>query len=75
MISLNDIIQKINIEVMNVFVLLNEETSEIFSYLSSPVESGCDNRLYLVKWLNLIHNLLVCSFKIAKKSWHLTKLY
>ncbi|MDE6020539.1 MAG: hypothetical protein K2H01_06060, partial [Ruminococcus sp.] len=45
---------------------LDEETFEIFSYLSSPIESGCDNRPYLVKWLNFIHNLLIGSYKVTK---------
>lgn len=38
---------------------LGEETFKIFSYLSSPIERGGDNRPYLVKWLNFIHNPLI----------------
>ena len=40
---------------------LGEETFKIFSYLSSPIERGGDNRPYLVKWLNFIHNPLIFS--------------
>ena len=45
---------------------LDEETFEIFSYLSGPIERGSYNRSYLVKWLNFIHNLLISSFKVTK---------
>lgn len=45
---------------------LDEETFEIFTYLSGPIERGSYNRSYLVKWLNFIHNLLICSFKVTK---------
>lgn len=45
---------------------LDEETFEIFSYLSGPIERGSYNRSYLVKWLNFIHNLLINSFKVTK---------
>ena len=45
---------------------LDEETSEIFSYLSSPIERGCDNRPYLVKWLSFIHNSLIFTYKVTK---------
>lgn len=44
----------------------DEETFEIFSYLSGPIERGCDNRPYLVKWLNFIHNLLISNYKVTK---------
>ena len=45
---------------------LDEETFKIFSYFSSPVERGCDNRPYLVKWLKFIHNSLICNYKVTK---------
>ncbi len=45
---------------------LDEETFKIFSYFSSLVERGCDNRPYLVKWLKFIHNSLICNYKVTK---------
>ena len=45
---------------------LDEETFKIFSYLRGPIERRCDNRPYLVKWLNFIHNLLISSFKVIQ---------
>ena len=45
---------------------LDEETFKTFSYFCSPVERGCDNRLYLVKWLNFIHNSLISNSKVTK---------
>ena len=45
---------------------LDEESFEIFSYLCGLIERGCDNRPYLVKWLNFIHNLLDYNCKVTK---------
>lgn len=45
---------------------LDEETFKIFSYFSSPIERGCDNRPYLVKWLDFIHNSLIFTYKVTK---------
>ena len=45
---------------------LGEEAFEIFSYLCSAIECGCNNRTYLVKWLDYIHNLLIWNYKVTK---------
>ena len=45
---------------------LDEEAFEIFSYLCSAIECGCNNRTYLVKWLDYIHNLLIWNYKVTK---------
>ena len=45
---------------------LDEEALEIFSYFSSAIERGCDNRFYLVKRLDFIHNLLIVNYKVTK---------
>ena len=46
---------------------LDEETFKIFSYFCTPVECGSNNRSYLVKWLDFIHNSLICTYKVTKK--------
>lgn len=47
---------------------LDEETFKIFSYFCIPVECGNNNRTYLVKWLELIHHSLICTYKVTKNS-------
>ena len=43
-----------------------KKLSKFFRTFSSPVERGCDNRPYLVKWLKFIHNSLICNYKVTK---------
>lgn len=47
---------------------LHEETFKIFSYFCTPVERVSDNRTYLVKWLEFIHNSLISNYKVTKNS-------
>ena len=47
---------------------LDEETFKIFSYFCTLVECGGNNRTYLVKWLDFIHNSLICICKVTKNS-------
>ena len=50
----------------NQFHCQNEETFKIFSYFSGVIERRGDNRTYLVKWLDFIHNSLILTFNVAK---------